>query len=120
MGRRTFPSWTVMCAGGVSFLRDQGSSRIVLIGASVGGTAVLKVASSEELAGVAALSAPARIESFQVTPQELGRIRTSKLFLAAEDDEGGAYLRTAQAFFDASAHPKELHRLTGNAHGTDL
>ena len=106
--------------GGLKFLRERGATRVALIGASMGGTAVLKVATAEELAGVVSLSAPSRIDNLQVTPQEIGRIRAPKLFIAAEGDDGGSYLRAAQTFLAAASGTKELRSFPGTAHGTDL
>ena len=106
--------------GGLKFLRERGVTRVALIGASMGGTAVLKVAAAEELAGVVGLSAPSRIDNLQVTTQEIGRIKAPKLFIVAEGDDGGSYLRTAQAFLAAASGAKELRSFPGTAHGTDL
>ena len=49
-------------AGAVAKIRALGASRVLVVGASLGGTAALVVASSEQLAGVVTLSAPARID----------------------------------------------------------
>lgn len=91
--------------------------KVFLIGASLGGTAALKVAAREETQGVIALSAPTTIRGLEAGA-DVPRIAEAKLFIAAQSD--GRYATDAQAMFDAAREPKQIQLVSGSAHGTDL
>ncbi len=101
----------------VEALRSRGASRVFLVGASMGGTASLKVAARAEVAGVVTLSAPPLIEDLDVR-EDLREIGAPKMFLASRDD--GFYSRSASLLDQGSNDPKEMHLLDGAAHGTDM
>ncbi len=90
---------------------------VFLIGASMGGTAALKVASREKLLGVVSLSAPASIRGLSAIPDVPG-ITSPKLFIVAAAD--GTAAGDAERFFDLAAEPKQLEAVGGNRHGTNL
>ena len=69
------------------FLREQGATGVFLAGASMGGTASLKVASENGVAGVVSLSAPVDFNGLSVRGV---RVRVPTLLMAAEDDRGAA------------------------------
>jgi esterase/lipase len=91
--------------------------KIFLIGASLGGTASLKVAAREETQGVIALSAPTSIRGLDAG-SDVPRIAEAKLFIAAQGD--GRYASDAQAMFDSAREPRQIQLVSGSAHGTDL
>jgi len=94
----------------------QRTNKVFLIGASMGGTAALKTAARERVAGVATLSAPVDFMGLKVA--NIRTIKGPKLFIAAaEDDSAGA---SARAFYAQVEEPKELEILPGRAHGTDM
>ena len=65
----------------VDFIKSKGVSRVFLIGASMGGTASLKVASREDVAGVITLSAPWAIEGLDAQ-EDIKAVLAPKLFIA--------------------------------------
>lgn len=108
-------------AGAVGLLRGEGVRRIGLVGASMGGTASLVVASqagSGAIEAVVTLSAPDAIEGLTAGPDVLQTVTAAKLFLAGNLD--GTAAQTAQAFYDESLQPKRVEILTTGDHGTDI
>jgi pimeloyl-ACP methyl ester carboxylesterase len=107
-------------AGAVAFVREQGVQEIVLIGASMGGTASLAYAASEpgEVAAVVAVSAPTSIGGISVGPDTIGGILGAKLFIAGHDD--GSAAADAQAFYNSGPPPKRVEILTTGDHGTEI
>ena len=101
----------------LNFLKSQGVSKVFLVGASMGGTASLKVASREDLAGVITLSAPPAIEGLDAR-EDVMTISAPKLFIAAREDAG--YARSVDVFDQTSSEPKERQIVDGDAHGTDM
>ncbi len=91
--------------------------KIFLIGASLGGTAALKVASREETQGVISLSAPTSIRGLDVS-NDVARITEAKLYIAAQNDV--RHRDAAQAMFDVSREPKQIQAVPGGSHGTDM
>lgn len=105
-------------AGALRFMREQlQRPRAFLIGASMGGTAALRVASREDVLGVATLSAPLSIRGLSANPG-LERITAPKLFIAAEGDSSAA--QDARRLFALARDPKQVELVKGSAHGTDL
>jgi fermentation-respiration switch protein FrsA (DUF1100 family) len=101
----------------VDFLRSKGVSKVFLIGASMGGTASLKVASLEDVDGVVTLSAPSMSEGLDAR-EDVTVISAPKLFMAARDDV--FYARSVDLFDQTAPDPKERQIVDGNAHGTDM
>ena len=93
------------------------TAKVYLIGASMGGTAALSVASTRDVAGVATLSAPRRFEGLSVG-DKLDQVGGAKLFIAARKD--GNAPDDARYFYDSVGEPRELEIVTGEAHGTDM
>ena len=107
-------------AAAVRYLRSPdglGRANFFLVGASLGGTAALKVASREQALGVVTLSAPISVRGLSARDEIIG-VDVPKLFVAAENDP--PYTDAAQALFDLAAQPKELLFLPGSDHGTEL
>lgn len=107
--------------GAISFIRSQGADRVMLVGASMGGTSSLVAAAQDgsRVAAVVTLSAPQSIEGLVADASVLTRITAGKLFLAGNSDPSGA-AQAAQALYDQSPPPKRVELLTTSDHGTDL
>jgi len=92
------------------------NKRVFLIGASMGGTAALKVAAKTRVAGVAAVSAPA--EFMGLRAGNVMDIKGPKLFIAAAHDDGAP--EAARRFYAEAAELKELQIVPGAEHGTNM
>ena len=103
----------------VDYLLANGASKVFLIGASMGGTASLKVASRQEVAGVITLSAPPSIEGLDAR-EDVKQVTAPKLYIAAHDDNNGFYARSVDLFYQTSPEPGERQIVDGSAHGTDM
>jgi pimeloyl-ACP methyl ester carboxylesterase len=127
----------------VGFMERRGAKKIFLIGASMGGLAVLRAARMPEvdLSGVVSLSTPqfpskyytAEPQVNDVTPARLRQIEEPKLFVAGTRDvqlPGTAPLRAgvssvafaadARRMFDAAEEPKELALVDSSYHSSEL
>jgi pimeloyl-ACP methyl ester carboxylesterase len=108
-------------AAAVRYLREEGYSRVILVGASMGGAAALKVAAHSEfkglVAGVVAVSAPQAFQGL-VARDDVTSIKVPMLFVASEGD--GSAFESLQAFYDSATGPKQQQVYSGNAHGTAL
>lgn len=102
----------------VARVRARGADRVVLIGASMGGTASLIAASRTTVSGVITLSAPTTFMGLSASPDVLAAIDEPKLFLAAEGDRSAA--GSAQALYEQSSGGKRVEIVTGDGHGTEL
>ena len=104
----------------LAFLRKGGPTRVALVGASVGGTAALIVASQQpNIPGVITLSAPEVLNTLAVTTDVLAAITGAKLFIAALGDPAGA-AQAAEDLESRSPAPKRLEIVQTDDHGTDL
>jgi pimeloyl-ACP methyl ester carboxylesterase len=102
----------------VHFARANGARRIVLIGASMGGTAALKVAAVEPVDGVIALSPP--MTFFGLSSEEaLPKIRAPKLFLVSAE-EMNVSVQSVRNQFKKTPDPKEMEVVPGAAHGSRM
>lgn len=106
--------------GAIDFLRSRGARRVVLVGASMGGTASLLAAAQEGVSveAVITLSAPSSFEGMDLTPDVLTRVDAAKLFIAGTGD--GQAAADAERLYDRSPPPKRVEILTTDAHGTDI
>jgi len=107
--------------GAVDFMVARGLVRVMLVGASMGGTASLIAAAQPGVPVVAivALSAPQSFEGLTADPTVLGNVTAAKLFVAGNSDPTGA-ATAAQAMYDQSPPPKQVEIFTSSDHGTDL
>ncbi len=107
----------------VNYLRSAGASDIVLVGASMGGTASLMAAttfqtmSSFRLAGVATLSAPVEFEGLSAA-DSVPQLVVPLLFIAAEND--GRSWKAPESWRRLSGGKGDLQIVPGSDHGTDL
>ena len=103
----------------VNYLEEQDVSRVVLIGAGMGGTASVKAAANLITEGVIVLSAPPMVEGLDIR-DDLEYVTEPKLFIAAEGDTNGFYARSVDLFLQTSLQLSEGHKVEGMSHGTDL
>ena len=106
----------------ISFVGDSGAKKIILIGASRGGVASIKVAArnvdSNSIVGVVAFSAPIEYEGpVFYSEAELNGIKIPKLLINSENDAGAGDNRKMIEIF---REPGELLFYPGAAHGTEL
>ena len=105
----------------IRYLRERDYQRVILVGASMGGTAALKVAARDEfdglVAGVVAVSAP---ESFRglVARDDVGNIEVPILFVASEGDDSA--VDSLDSLYERASGFKDRQVYSGDAHGTDL
>jgi len=107
-------------AGAVAALRARGVQHVVLIGASMGGTAVLGAATEVDppVDAVVSLSAPARYQTVNALPL-VPKLRMPTLYVVASGDT--AFAEDGRALYAAS--PPSLRTLLvvdGAAHGVDM
>lgn len=106
-----------MVAGADELLR-RGAKRIILVGASMGGTAALVAASNIDVAGVAAVSAPREFGGLDALPA-VRELAIPTLFLAGRRD--GEFARDARRLYrETKSRDKALVLTAGFEHGTDL
>ena len=106
-----------MVAGARELLR-RGAKRIILVGASMGGTAALVAATNIDVAGVVAVSAPREFSGLDALPA-VRRLEIPVLFLAGRQD--GEFARDARQLYRATnSQTKALVMVAGSDHGTDL
>ncbi|HET6776521.1 MAG TPA: alpha/beta hydrolase [Actinomycetota bacterium] len=107
--------------GAVDFMMARGMVRVMLVGASMGGTASLVAAAQPGVPVVAivALSAPQSFEGLTADRTVLGNVTAAKLFVAGNADPTGA-ATAALAMYEESPPPKKVEIVTSSDHGTDL
>lgn len=103
-------------------MRAAGATDMVLVGASMGGTASLIAAENTQLLsslrvlGVVTLSAPVEFKGLDAA-QAVPRLISPLLFMAAEADVGAAGARELQ---ELAGEQGEVGIVPGDEHGTDL
>jgi pimeloyl-ACP methyl ester carboxylesterase len=100
-------------------IRELGAKKVILGGASLGGTVALMMAARERnVVGAFSLSAPDVYGNVEGLPA-VRRFRAPVLFVAAEDD--GDFADDARLLYRAAAsRDKELLIVPGSEHGTAL
>jgi dienelactone hydrolase len=100
----------------INFVRSMGKERLILIGASMGGTTSLVAAEQEEALAVVGLSPPAEFEE-QDALAAVPSVTEPKLLIATEGDAESLKFEDLLA---AAADPVESELYKGTAHGTDI
>lgn len=102
----------------LAFARERGFERVVLVGASMGGTAAIVVAAEEPVDGVMALSAPVSFRGLDAG-EVVASVPAPLLVVASEGDISAA---NALEVFSERAPLDADHALLvrGRAHGTDI
>ncbi len=117
-GEKEVGSTAADAASAVRYVRrTMQRNQVLLMGEGLGGTAVLKAASQEQVLGVVALSAYSQFRGLSVI-DDISRIAAPKLFIAAESDTEGA--AAARAFQEKAKEPSDLKLLPGSARGQAL
>jgi pimeloyl-ACP methyl ester carboxylesterase len=106
--------------GAMQTLRDEGVTRIGLIGASMGGTASLVAASreGEDVEAIVTLSAPTSFEGLEAGPDAVSQVTGAKLFIAGHADVPAA--EAVDVLYGQALQPKRPVILTTDDHGTDI
>jgi alpha/beta superfamily hydrolase len=99
------------------FARSRDYTRVYLVGAGTGGTAALKVAAAQDVAGVVTISSPVQSGGLSAQ-QDVASVTEPKLFVASRED--GASVGAVGVFMQNAPAPKESRILDGSAQGTDL
>ena len=104
----------------ITFVREQGAEKIILVGASLGGAASAKLAVESQASGLVVVASPPSISQwgFEIESADLNT-DIPKLFITAENDNTVPAAAT-RALFDLAAEPREWQTYPGSAHGTDL
>jgi pimeloyl-ACP methyl ester carboxylesterase len=101
--------------GAKGILREHGASEIALVGASLGGHAVMASSFDEDIECLVSVSAPVI-----ATPDELSRrITGRKLFVLADEDPGEVLKHTLRTFAAAS-RPKTMLVFGGKEHSRGM
>lgn len=116
-GERDVPQIAADVQAALALLRGEGVEEVILVGASMGGTAVAKAAAQEEVAGVVVISAPLSFRGLEVTEEELQAITEPKLFLGSRDDPATQDTLRMERL---SPPPRRSQTFAGSAHGTEL
>jgi pimeloyl-ACP methyl ester carboxylesterase len=105
----------------VAFLRDDGVQRVGIAGASMGGTAALLVASTDQegIPALVMLSAPQVLSPLAVGREEMQTVTGAKLYIAGLDDPAGA-TASADALAALGPQPVDEQIVPVDEHGTDL
>ena len=104
----------------ITFAREQGAEKIILVGASLGGCASAKLAVESQASGIVVLASPPSIPQwgFEIESADLNT-DIPKLFITAENDNTVPADAT-RALYDLAVEPREWQTYPGSAHGTDL
>ena len=94
-----------------------GRTNFFVVGASMGGTAALKIAAREKVLGVVTLSSPINTHGLSAL-EDIPTIKSPKLFIVANDDQ--PFVNEANSMFVSASEPKQIEVLEGSDHGTDL
>lgn len=101
------------------FFKKEGVEDIILIGASMGGTAVLKVAAQKDVNGVISMSGPLNWKQMGLSAEEeIKLIEEPKLFIASEGDNSAK--NSANLMYELSDEPKQIEIYPGSEHGTNM
>ncbi|MGG0813048.1 alpha/beta hydrolase [Paenibacillus alvei] len=105
-------------------LRERGATKILSMGASIGGTSTAVAAPNiPELVGLGILSSP---RQFGINPaisalEAVKKIDVPAFFAVSEKDPTGNYYDEVKALYEASASKqKQFHVIDSSEHGTDM
>jgi alpha/beta superfamily hydrolase len=105
----------------IEFLAAEGLSRVVCIGAEMGGTSCIEAATTHELSGLVVITAVLSLgEPTVISNEDLNSLTMPKLFICSENNKYGRIPGHMQTMFDESPEPKEFVMFPGEAHGTEM
>ena len=116
-GRKDLPHIDRDIEAAIEEMRSEGYEPIYLVGASMGGTASLIAAAQMEVAGVVAISAPAKFEGLDAE-KVVDQVSERKLFIASKGDSSAT--TSLERLFERAPEPKEAKVFEGSEHGTNL
>ena len=118
-GRQIYGQLGLDVLAAEAFLRDSGFTRIVCMGASMGGTACAKAALSPGLTGLVVISSPLSMGSpLQLDTSDFPKLTLPKLFVVAKGDV--SFVDSVKLMYELSPDPKDMVVLPGGAHGTNM
>lgn len=119
-GSKDIPKISEDVVAAASYLRNAGATRVMLVGASMGGTASLLAAAQPEVdpSAIVTLSAPLSFEGLTIDPTTLQNVRAPKLFIAGTGDATAA--QAAQQLYDQALGSRRVEIVPADDHGTDL
>ena len=101
------------------FIASRDYPEVYLFGASMGGTASIKVASRLDVAGLVTISSPHMIQGLDATT-DIANVDEPKLFIAGSGDADGVFVTIIENFVALTPDPKESIIYEESAHGTEL
>ena len=106
--------------GAITFMREQGAKKIILVGASLGGCASAKLTVESQADGLIVVASPPEISQWGFAI-EAGDMDSDipKLFITAKEDDT-VPVELTQVLYNLAAEPREWQTYPGTAHGTDL
>lgn len=99
----------------VQFIRTRRPQRIVLVGASMGGTASIVAAGQTKVDGLIVIASGMRFRGLDVRPY-LGMLRMPKLFIVGSRD--APFHQSVRMMYDLTLRPKQLLVVPTALHGT--
>jgi alpha/beta superfamily hydrolase len=106
-------------AAAIAKLRALGATRVMVVGASLGGTAAVAAAATEDLAGIVTISAPEQIDALDAGAFA-SKVTEPSLFIVGQGDDP-RYVDAARTFVVRVKGPKRLVVIAGTSeHGTEL
>lgn len=99
----------------MQFIRARGPQRIVLAGASMGGTASIVAAGHTKVDGLVVIASGMRFQGLDVRPH-LGTLRMPKLFVVGSRD--APFNQSVRTMYDLTLEPKRLLVVPTALHGT--
>jgi pimeloyl-ACP methyl ester carboxylesterase len=119
-GSKDIPRIPQDVVAAASYLRSSGAKRVMLVGASMGGTASLLAAAQPEVdaSAIVTLSAPLSFEGLTIDPTTLQNVEAPKLFIAGNGDTTAA--QAAQQLYDQALGSRRVEIEPTDDHGTDL
>ena len=116
-GDRYASAYAKNVVSAVQFAKTQGATRVALVGASIGGLAVVAAAARTNALAIVSISGPGEWSGIGTADDYLQDLRIPKLFAAAQLD-GSA--DSVQHMYAVALQPKQLQMYTGSAHGVEL
>lgn len=101
----------------VQFLRTRHPQKIVLVGASMGGTASIVAAGHTKVDGLIVIASGMRFRGLDVRPH-LGELRMPKLFVVGSRD--APFNQSVQTMYNLTPQPKHLLVVPTALHGTNM
>lgn len=120
VNNRTIRAFLEDARASIAYMRAQGATRIVLVGASLGGLASARLLVEAQADALVVIAAPPAIPDWDVAVQAADMASEApKLFITAEDDATVPASATRE-LYELAAEPRQWQTYPGTDHGTDL